>query len=187
MPGLVHATIVVALLAWPAVAGAAPTVSLGAGGSVIVGSNLGATLDVHGAWWMDPSLAIAVRGSTGVLLPFPEPPADGSVTHGAVGPLLRRCRVSTCWSASSLLGFQRHRMRFVDGAEPGDEWHQRLDSLFVEGRLTGSLQFHPTVTLDAIIGLRGNVLAFHDNTRGYRADDNLWLDGVASLALSGHF
>jgi hypothetical protein len=179
--------LVVAGLTGPIAARAEPTVSLGAGGSVIVGANAGATIDVHVARWMAPTLAIAVRGGAGVLGDFHDPPSEAFVGQGAVGPLLRRCGVSTCWSVSSLVGFQRHRMTFLDGLGSPERWHERVDSLFVEGRLGGHLQFHPTVTLDASIGVRGHVVVAHGGTDGFSPHRDYWPDGVASLGLSGHF
>ena len=191
MRGLVLGSLaLVALLTCPVAARAEPTVSLGAGASLILGTHFGATLDLHGAWWMGPTWAIAVRGSAGVLADLSGGAShDPFVAQGGVGPLLRRCGRSACWGLSSLAGFQHHRMSYVDGLVQDDPWTERFDSLFVEGRLTGHLRFHPKgyVTLDASIGLRGHVLVAYDNTAGFSTNEDYWADGVASLALSGHF
>jgi hypothetical protein len=191
MPRLVLGSLVlVGLITFSAAARAEPTLSLGAGASIIAGTHAGGTLDVHGAWWMAPSYAIAVRAGAGVLAKFDtrgSGQGDASVVEGGVGPLFRRCGRIACWGASSLLGLQRQRLEFNDGLVRAGPWYERLDTAFVEARLTGHLRLHAHVTLDASIGVRAHALVAHDNTAGYSPTEEYWPDGVTSLALTGHF
>src|SRR5262245_8940184 len=106
---MLRTSLLVALvLASSSVAHAEPTVSLGAGESLhFGGGRIGHTVDGQAAWWLRPTLAIAVRGGLGKIGLF-DPAGSGQhdpfAAEIGAGPMYRRCRTYVCGALSSALG-----------------------------------------------------------------------------------